>query len=110
MDGNGMILTGTSWFRDGVSVTDTVNDPNLPTGTPSILLIASPFTNANTAGTYTCSPNSTFLALPPGDNFTLTTESEYMGIFITVCFYLNSSTQSMVTTHSNNMTTLLPLM
>ena len=86
MDDNGITLTGTSWFRNGVLFTDTVDNSNLPAGAPSILLIASPFTGTNT-GTYTCSPNSTFLTLPPGDNFTLTTEGEYIGIFITVCVY-----------------------
>ena len=86
MGGNGIILNGTSWFRDGVPVAGAVDSSNLPAGAPSILLITSPFTGTNT-GTYTCSPNSTFLALPPGDNFTLTTEGEYIGIFITVCVY-----------------------
>ena len=81
MDDNGMIITGTSWFHDGVSVSDTVNDPNLPTDAPSILRIASGFDNSD-SGTYTCSPNSTFPTVPPGDNITLTTGSEYIVVFI----------------------------
>jgi len=74
MDGNGTIITGTSWFRNGVSVTGTAN---LPTDAPNILLIAMPFNSTN-AGTYTCSPDSIFPTIPPGDNVTLNAGSKYI--------------------------------
>ena len=76
-----MIITGTSWFHDGVTVNDTVNDPNLPTGAPSILRINRPFESTD-SGTYTCSPDSIFPTAPPGDNITLSTGGWYIAIFI----------------------------
>ena len=81
MDDNGMITTGTSWFRGSTLYTGTLNDTNLPTDAPSILLIPLPFTSSD-AGTYTCSPVSTFTTmLPPGDSITLTTGSKYITIY-----------------------------
>ena len=77
-----MITTGTSWFRGSTLYTGTLDDPNLPTDAPSILLIPQPFTSSD-AGTYTCSPVSTFTTmLPPGDTITLTASGEYIAIFI----------------------------
>ena len=76
-----MIITGTSWFHGGVSVTTTMNDQNLPTGAPSILLIDMPFDSTD-SGTYTCSPDSVFPTAPPGDNITLSTGGWYIVIFI----------------------------
>ena len=77
-----MITTGTSWFRGSTLYTGTLNDTNLPTDAPSILLIPLPF-NSSVAGTYICSPVSTFTTmLPPGDAITLTTSGEYIAIFI----------------------------
>ena len=74
MDGNGMIITGSSWFRNNVSVTGTVN---LPAGAPRILFIARPF-NSSVSGTYTCSPDSIFPTIPPGDSITLNPGSKYV--------------------------------
>ena len=91
MDGNGMTITETSWFHNGSSVTTTVNDTNLPTGAPSIVFIAGPF-NGTGSGTYTCSPDSTFLTLPPENNITLTIGSEYIAIYS--CSYLSNDTQT----------------
>ena len=77
-----MITTGTSWFRGNTLYTGTLNDTNLPTDAPSILLIPQPFTSSD-AGTYTCSPVSTFTTmLPPGDTIILTASGEYIAIFI----------------------------
>jgi len=81
MDGYGMITTGTSWFHDDTLITTTVNDPDLPTDAPSILLIPMPFTSSH-SGTYTCLPNSTFPATPPGDSIALNAGSEYITIII----------------------------
>ena len=80
MDDNG-IITGTRWFLSNMSAVST-NDSNRPhsTGTaPSRLIIATPFTNSDT-GTYTCSPDSTFPTIPPGDNITLNTACKYYNI------------------------------
>ena len=76
-----MITTGTSWFHGSTLYTGTINDPNLPTDAPSILLIPVPFTSSD-AGTYTCSPNSTFPTIPPGDNITLYAQGEYICRYI----------------------------
>ena len=68
-----MITNGTSWFRNGHPVTNNnLTDPNLPTNAPRILFIPLPFSSLND-GTYTCSPNSTFPTIPPGDSITLNT-------------------------------------
>ena len=73
MDDNG-IITGTRWFLPNMSIVS--NDSSVrpySTGTaPSRLIFTVPFTNSDT-GTYTCSPNDTFLTIPPGDNITLYT-------------------------------------
>ena len=94
MDDNGMITTGTSWFRGSTLYTGTLDDPNLPTDAPSILFIAMPFNNS-VAGTYTCSPDSTFPNVPPGDSITLNAQGEYIAICIVLYVlglsnYLNS--------------------
>ena len=92
MDENGMITTGTSWFRGSTLFTGTLDDPNLPTDAPSILFIASPFTSS-VAGTYTCSPDSTFpTMLPPGDAITLTTGSKYITTYIYGCICSDNDT------------------
>ena len=87
MDDNGMTTTGTSWFHDGTLITTTLNDTNLPTDAPSILIILMPFTNTDT-GTYTCSPNNTFPTVPPGDNITLYAECEYIYSYVYLLLYL----------------------
>ena len=71
MDDNG-IINGTRWFLPDMSIVSTDNS-NRPysTGTaPSRLIFTSPFTDSD-AGTYTCSPNSTFPTMQPRDNITL---------------------------------------
>ena len=78
MDDNG-IITGTRWFLPNMNVVSTDNS-NRPysTGTaPSRLIFTSPFTNSD-AGTYTCSPNSTFPTIPPGDSVTLSSAGKYI--------------------------------
>ena len=81
MDGNGMITNETSWFQNGHSVTNILNDTNLLASAPRILLIPLPFSSLNN-GTYTCSPNSTFPTIPPGDNITLNAGGKYIMIYI----------------------------
>ena len=68
MDDNG-IITGTRWFLPNMSIvsTDSSNRPYSTGIAPSRLIFTSPFNNSD-AGTYTCSPNSTFPTIPPGDN------------------------------------------
>ena len=66
------IITGTRWFLPNMSIVSTDNS-NRPysTGTaPSRLIIAGRLRSSD-AGTYTCSPDSTFPTIPPGDNITL---------------------------------------
>ena len=66
MDGNGMMIAGTTWlFSNGSSVP--TRNLNIP---PVVLYIDSPFDISDT-GTYTCSPNS-MLNDPSGDTITLT--------------------------------------
>jgi len=66
MDGDETI-TGTRWF---------INNTLLPIQDNGILFFDT-FTNSNN-GTYTCSPDSTFPTIPPGDTITLNAASEYV--------------------------------
>jgi len=75
MDGN-EIITGTRWFINNNLVPQ---DSNIAAGT----LFINTFTNSN-SGTYTCSPNSTFPTIPPGDTITLNAAGEY----VTVCIII----------------------
>ena len=85
MDNNGMMITGTTWFHNGSSVTTTRNTrdasitaPYLINTTPIILNINAPFTtDSSHTGTYACSPNS-MSSTPPGDAITLNAGSEYV--------------------------------
>ena len=89
MDSNGMMITGTRWFHNGSSVTTrnartlSITTPYQINTTPITLYINAPFTidQAHT-GTYTCSPNSTSSASPPGDTITLNAISEYNCLYI----------------------------
>ena len=77
IDDNG-IINGTRWFLPDMSIVSTDNS-NRPysTGTaPSRLIFTMPFNNSDT-GTYTCSPDSTFPTIPPGDSITLNTAGKY---------------------------------
>ena len=87
MDDNG-IITGTRWFHGSTLVSQSGTDRPYSTNTvPSRLIISHPFTNAD-IGTYTCSPNSTFPAIPSGDTVTLNARSEYLAIYVATCVYL----------------------
>ena len=94
MDGNG-IITGTRWFAGSTLISQSDTDRPYSTNTvPSRLIFSSPFTDAD-IGTYTCSPDSTFPTIPPGDAITLSTGSEYVRSYIRSCIatYLLSSKQ-----------------
>ena len=81
MDDNG-IITGTRWFLSNMNLVSTDNS-NRPysTGTaPSRLIFTDPFTNSD-AGTYTCSPNSTFPTMQPRDSITLNAAGNYVIIY-----------------------------
>ena len=71
MDDNG-IITGTRWFLSDMNIvsTDSSNCLYSDDTAPSRLILTSPFTNTD-VGTYTCSPDSTFPTIPPGDSITL---------------------------------------
>ena len=78
MDDNG-IITGTRWFLPNMSIvsTDSSNRPYSTGNAPSRLIITVGFTYSD-AGTYTCSPDSTFPTIPPGDNITLNAAGKYI--------------------------------
>ena len=77
MDDNG-IITGTRWFSDmSIVSTDSSTRPYSTGTAPSRLIFTSPFTNSD-ASTYTCSRNSTFPTIPPGDSITLNTAGKYI--------------------------------
>ena len=85
-DGNGQ-LNGAKWFYNGNLIL-AQNDGNYKDGDPyyidkdpTALYMDRPIINYY-SGTYTCSPNSTFLTTPPGNNITVTTGSKY------VCSYI----------------------
>ena len=83
MDSNGIMITGTRWFRNEnlVGVQDHL-DPYYIAGVPNRLIIDGPFSSSYD-GTYTCSPNSTFPAGGPlGDTITLTAQGEYACIIL----------------------------
>ena len=89
MDSNGMMITGTRWFHNGSSVptqnavTSSITAPYQINTTPITLYINAPFTaDSSHTGTYTCSPNSTSSASPPGDTITVNAASEYIAIFV----------------------------
>ena len=91
MDDNGIIITGTRWFRGNTLVSQSNTDrPYSTTNTiPSRLIFSAPFTDAD-IGTYTCSPNDIFPNIPPGDVITLSATSEYVAN-ITVFLLLSST-------------------
>ena len=96
MDDNG-IITGIRWFNGSTLVYQNESFRPYSTNTvPSRLIFSSPFTDADN-GTYTCSPNSTYPTIPPGDAITLSAGSEYVRSYIAVllCIYYlaNSDTQ-----------------
>ena len=98
MDDKG-IKTGTTWFFNGTLVSE--SDTNCPYSTntvPSRLVISGPFTISD-SGTYTCSSNSTFPTIPPGDVITLSTGSEYGSIAI---YYPDSITITKYTPYQCN--------
>ena len=88
MDDN-RIITGTRWFFDGslVLTEDDSNrentDPYYINTTPTTLYIDMPFSHS---GTYTCSPNNMFPAIPPGDTVTLNARSEHGAIKLYCCY------------------------
>ena len=86
MDNNG-IITGTRWFLSDMSMVsnDSSNRPYSTGTAPSRLIFTSPFTSSDT-GTYTCSPDSTFPTIPPGDSITLNTA----GIYVHICCVMDS--------------------
>ena len=81
MDDNG-IITGTRWFSDMTTIvpTDSSSRPYSTGTAPSRLIFTSPFTNSDT-GIYTCSPDSTFPTIPPGDSITLNAAGKYVHIY-----------------------------
>ena len=88
MDDNGMMITGTTWFHNGSSVTiqnaesSNITAPYQINTTPITLYINAPFTTDHShTGTYTCSPNS-MSSTPPGDTITLNAGSEYVATYI----------------------------
>ena len=87
MDSNG-IITGTRWFLGNtlVSQSDT-HRPYSTSTVPSRLIFSNGFTDAY-IGTYTCSPNSTFPTIPPGDAITLSAGSEYIRSYIAVLLHI----------------------
>ena len=83
-DDNGMMITGTTWFHNGTSVTiqnaesSNITTPYQINTTPTTLYINAPFTTDHShTGTYTCSPNS-MSSTPPGDTITLNAGSKYI--------------------------------
>ena len=79
-----MMITGTRWFFNGnlvLTEDDTSRTSTAPyyfnTTTTTTLFIDLPFTGSSHSGTYTCSPNNMFPAIPPGDNITVNARSEY---------------------------------
>ena len=81
MDDNG-IITGTSWFSDmSIVSTDSSARPYSTGNAPSRLIFTRPFTDSD-AGTYTCSPNSTFPTIPPGDSITLNTAGISLSVIV----------------------------
>ena len=83
MDDNG-IITGTRWFLPNMTTivpTDSSSRPYSTGFAPSRLIFTSPFNGSDT-GIYTCSPDSTFPTMPPGDSITLNTA----GKCVSCCF------------------------
>jgi len=72
MDGD-EVTTGTRWF---------INNNLLPIQDDGTLFF-NIFTNSN-IGTYTCSPNSTFPTIPPGDTIILNAAGKYICSYIAV--------------------------
>ena len=92
MDDNGMMITGTTWFHNGSSVTtqnaiiSSITAPYQINTTPTTLYINAPVTTDRShTGTYTCSPNS-MPSTPPGDTITLNAGSEYI---VNFCYLHN---------------------
>ena len=81
MDDNGMI-TAARWFLSDMNMvpTDSSNRPYSNGTAPSRLIFTNRFINSD-AGTYTCSPSSTFPTIPPGDSIILTTAGKYIIIY-----------------------------
>ena len=95
------MITGTRWFINGSLVLTeddsnrTNTDPYYINTTPTTLYIDMPFSDS---GTYTCSPNNMFPALPPGDNITLNAGSEYGAIKLLYCHYCMHTTLPYIVT------------
>ena len=72
-----MMITGTTWYHNGSSVTtQNATAPYQIDTIPITLYINQPFTTDHShTGTYTCSPNS-MSSTPPGDTITLNAGSE----------------------------------
>ena len=94
-----MMITGTTWFHNGTSVstqnaiTSSTTAPYQINTTPITLYINAPFTTDRShTGTYTCSPNS-MSSTPPGDTITLNAESKYVAIHIYCNYLADSDTQ-----------------
>ena len=99
MGDNGMMITGTTWFHNGTSVstqnaiTSSITAPYQINTTPITLYINGPFTTDRShTGTYTCSPNS-MSSTPPGDTITLNAGSKYIAIHIYCNYLADSDTQ-----------------
>ena len=89
-------LNEARWFYNGNLIL-AQNDGNYEDGDPYYidddpvaLYMDRPFTNYY-SGTYTCSPNSTFLTTPPGDNITVTKGSKYVCLYKYACIYMYAS-------------------
>ena len=100
MDGNGMMITGTTWFHNGGllptqnAITSSITAPYQINTTTITLYINAPFTTDRShTGTYICSPNSMSSASPPGDAITLNAESKYVAIHINCNYLADSDTQ-----------------
>ena len=96
-----MMITGTTWFHNGSSVTtqnatsSSITAPYQINTTTTTLYINAPFTTDRShTGTYTCLPNSMPSTLP-GDTIILNAGSEYLCSCIVI--YLLSSKQPSVT-------------
>ena len=84
IDSNGMMITGTTWFHNGSSVTtrnaitSSITAPYQINTTPITLYFNGPFTTDHShTGTYTCSPNN-MATDPSRDMITLVGAREYL--------------------------------
>ena len=79
---NGMMITGTRWFRGNslVGTGTSQNNPHYIAGVPSRLIFPFRF-RSHYDGTYTCSPDDTFPTGSSGDTIALNAGSEYVAIY-----------------------------